>query len=91
MPEGDTVHKLASFLGPRLAERTVQRLEMADAAAATKCTGLQVRNVRARGKHLFIEFADDTALRSHLGMFGAWHRYAAGEAWRRGRARRPRW
>ncbi len=86
MPEGDTVHKLANFLAPRLAERTVQRLEMADAAAARKCNGLQVRNVRAQGKHLFIEFADDTALRSHLGMYGSWHRYAAGENWRKPRS-----
>ena len=29
MPEGDTIHKIANFLAPRLGGRVVQRLELA--------------------------------------------------------------
>jgi endonuclease-8 len=42
--------------------------------------------VTARGKHLFIEFDSGTALRIHLGMYGSWHRYSRGEAWRKPRS-----
>jgi endonuclease-8 len=39
--------------------------------------------VFAHGKHLFIEFDNALMLRSHLGMYGAWHRYGHGETWHR--------
>ncbi|MDX1516731.1 MAG: DNA-formamidopyrimidine glycosylase family protein [Woeseiaceae bacterium] len=87
MPEGDTIHKIATFLAPRLTAQTLVDVRMADAAAAKRCSGRRVDGVRARGKHLFIELDNDTALRSHLGMHGSWHRYAKGETWRKPRAR----
>ncbi len=86
MPEGDTIHKLANYLAPRLADRTVRQLDMANAVAAAKCVGRRIRCVRAQGKHLFIELENDLALRSHLGMYGAWHRYHESERWHKPRA-----
>lgn len=83
MPEGDTIHTIANYLAPRLAERTVRGLRMADAAAGERCTGRRIRSVTAHGKHLYIEFDNDTVLRSHLGMYGTWHRYRAHEHWRK--------
>lgn len=85
MPEGDTIHKLAAYLGPRLAGRTVRYLRMAD-PAARRCAGRRVLAVTARGKHLFIALDNDLMMRSHLGMYGAWHRYRVDEPWRK-----PRW
>ena len=83
MPEGDTIHKIANLLAPRLTKRAVRRLRMANVAAAQRCTGRRIRSVLAHGKYLIIEFDNDTVLRSHLGMYGAWHRYREDENWRK--------
>jgi len=85
MPEGDTVHKIANFLAPRLEGRVVVAVRMADAAGARECSGRRVTGVHARGKHLYIDFDSDRVLRSHLGMYGSWHSYAPEEAWRKPR------
>ena len=85
MPEGDTIHKIANFLAPRLGGQTVLAANLADAAAARRGVGRRVVDVVARGKHLFIEFDNGFALRSHLGMHGSWHRYARGGDWQRPR------
>ncbi len=85
MPEGDTVHKVAAYLAPRLTGRTVRALQLADVAGARRCTGRRIAEVHAAGKHLYIGFDNGCALRSHLGMYGAWHHYGDGEAWRKPR------
>ena len=85
MPEGDTIHKIANFLAPLLEDQIIVRARLANRFAAEQCTGRRVTNVVARGKHLFIEFEDSSAIRSHLGMYGSWHRYAPHEAWRKPR------
>lgn len=85
MPEGDTVHKIANFLAPRLEGRVMVEVRMADAAGARRCAGRRVTGVLARGKHLYIGFEGGQALRSHLGMYGSWHFYAPDEAWRKPR------
>lgn len=85
MPEGDTIHKIKNFLAPRLAGQTIVDATLGDSVAARRCIGRRVRDVAARGKHLFIEFDHGIAIRSHLGMHGSWHRYAPGSAWQRPR------
>lgn len=85
MPEGDTVHKIANFLAPRLEKQTVVHLSLSNVAGANRCAGHQITGVVARGKHLFIELDNGTAIRSHLGMYGSWHRYAMDEVWRKPR------
>jgi endonuclease-8 len=101
LPEGDTIHKLAAALEPRLLGRTLtqgwvrggahpaSRRYLAPAGAPARrepeisLAGRTVTAVRAVGKHLFIEIDGAVAVRSHLGMYGSWHRYAPGEVWRR--------
>jgi len=85
VPEGDTIHKIANWMAPRLTAATLNRVQMADRQAARLCTGRRVENVRALGKHLFIELDNRRALRSHLGMYGSWHFYAADDEWRKPR------
>lgn len=85
MPEGDTIHKIARYLAPRIADEIIERAAAHDALLARRCEGRAVTLVRARGKHLFIELDDGNALRTHLGMYGAWHRYKPGEEWRKPR------
>jgi endonuclease-8 len=45
--------------------------------------GRSVVAVDAYGKHLFLRFAGELVLHSHLGMSGAWAVYGGGERWRR--------
>ena len=82
MPEGDTIHKLAAYLEPRLLGQRVERLELATRSVPAYA-GRRVVAVYAHGKHLFIGFDDQRLLRSHLGMWGSWHGYAHGETWQR--------
>ncbi len=83
MPEGDTIHKLANYLAPRLEDQQILSAGGAVADVARRLNGRQIAGVSARGKHLFIELDNATALRSHLGMHGSWHRYAHDEEWQR--------
>lgn len=75
MPEGDTVHKLAAYLREHLVGRGLEH-----AAARGRPLALQdqaVTAVDAQGKHLLLRFGGGAALRTHLGMYGSWHRYRA--------------
>jgi endonuclease-8 len=83
MPEGDTIHKIANFLGPVLAGQEVRSLTLARPTKDRPMTGRRIRAVTARGKHLYIAFDNDLALRSHLGMYGSWHHYPPGAEWRK--------
>lgn len=82
MPEGDTIHKLASALAPRLVGRRLVRFR-ARHDPELDLAGRLVEGVRAHGKHLFVALDGGLELRSHLGMHGSWHRYAPGERWKR--------
>lgn len=82
MPEGDTVHKLAAYLQPRLKGRRLDAAQ-ARAADAGDLAGRTVEDVQARGKHLLMLFDDGRVLRSHLGMWGSWHHYRRDEVWKR--------
>lgn len=74
MPEGHSVHRLARqftdcFVGRRLAVSSPQG-RFAEGAAALD--GAVLESARAHGKQLFLDFAGDRVLRSHLGIYGAW-------------------
>ena len=79
MPEGDTIHKVASYLAPRLSGRVIDELQIEATTGADRCKAVRIQRVFARGKHLFFELDNGFALRSHLGMYGSWHRYAPDE------------
>ncbi len=85
MPEGDTIHKIANYLAPRLRRQTIDDITMSDQQAAGACRDRRIDAVTARGKHLFFELDSGVSLRSHLGMHGSWHRYAPGEDWKKPR------
>lgn len=70
MPEGDTIHKIARRVGPRLAARSVGRLFMADLGEVLEAKGWVIESVEALGKHLLILFDAPWVLRTHLGMKG---------------------
>ena len=82
MPEGDTIHKIAVFLDAELRDRRVAQIRLKP-VFGTSSGPRQVERVASEGKHLFVTFDDGMQLRSHLGMYGSWHRYRRGECWRK--------
>ncbi len=82
MPEGDTIHNLAATLAPDLVGRRLVSVGLRELRGADRLEGEVVERVFAIGKHLLIVTEGGTALRSHLGMEGGWHRYRPGERWR---------
>lgn len=87
MPEGDTIHKIANYLAPRLEGQRIDELEADDGHLASRCRGRVIDAVDARGKHLFFGLDNELAIRSHLGMYGSWHRYPPGSDWQKPRDR----
>jgi len=89
MPEGDTIHRVATVLRRALAGRVVTGFEvtaprMTSDAARFEVVGSVVRSVESNGKHLLITFArgdDDVVLHTHMKMTGMWHVYRPGERW----------
>lgn len=80
MPEGDTIHRIAARLAPRLTGKTLERVTTQ--GLARDVAGRTVTSVAAHGKHLVIELDSGAYLRAHLGMNGRFRTYdrAAGEA-----------
>lgn len=88
MPEGPTIHNTADLLRETLAGKRITNFSssLKKAAAehwAEKIAGQHVCAVRAHGKNLFIDLANDWTLYTHMLMWGAWHVYALGEPWRK--------
>lgn len=82
VPEGDTIHKIAVFLDRELRGNPVRRVWLR-AAFGASIGPRRVCRVSSEGKHLFVTFDDCRQLRSHLGLYGSWHRYRRGERWRK--------
>lgn len=73
MPEGDTIHRIAVVLAPRLVGKSLERVTTQ--GLVRDVAGQSVSSVTAHGKHLVIELADGTHLRAHLGMYGRQRSY----------------
>lgn len=87
MPEGDTVWLAAQRMQTALAGATLRRGEFRLPQLATlDLTGVTVREVVPRGKHMLIRLADGRTLRTHFRMDGSWHIYRPGTKWRGGPA-----
>ncbi|MEE4163410.1 MAG: DNA-formamidopyrimidine glycosylase family protein [Woeseiaceae bacterium] len=82
MPEGDTIHKIAAFMAPRLTGQTVDKIRLG-ANAPGRFAGATIRSIEARGKHLWLDLDNDSSIRTHLGMYGSWHVYKHSERWRK--------
>lgn len=81
MPEGDTVHKIARVLRPRLEGERLVALWLREQGAVAALAGARVREVAALGKHLLIVLepavgGHERVLHVHLGMHGRWLRVA---------------
>jgi endonuclease-8 len=83
VPEGDTIHRVATRLGAALEGRTVGRLDLPRSALRGPKPGVVVTGVEARGKHLLVHFDDGWILQTHMRMTGSWHLYRPDERWRR--------
>ena len=70
MPEGDTLHRIAARVGPKVVGGAVERLVLADRGDVDEARGWSVEDVRAIGKHLVVTFDSGWTLRTHLGMNG---------------------
>jgi endonuclease-8 len=82
MPEGDTIHKVAAAMRPRLEGLPLSRAWARD-VALPPLAGCRVERVDALGKHLVVSLAGGHSIRAHLGMHGSWHRYPVGKPWKR--------
>ena len=80
VPEGNTIHRLAIALAPRLTGKRLERVTTQ--GLARDIAGRTVTSVVAHGKHLVIELDHGAYVRAHLGMNGRVRTYAraAGEA-----------
>jgi endonuclease VIII len=90
VPEGDTIHRLATQLRERLAGQPVRQVEVhgrSQSGVRPPPAGTVIESVDAHGKHLLIRFADGATLRTHLQMNGRWDWYPTGQPWRRSRHR----
>src|SRR6476469_196787 len=88
MPEGDTIHYAANRIRPILvgavpAELTTPHPRFTHDRWPERLAGRAVESVDAHGKHLFIRFAGDLVIHSHLRMTGSWGTYRDGQRWRR--------
>ena len=81
MPEGDTVWKTAQLQHAALAGRVLTKSDFRVPRFATlDLSGETVREVVARGKHLFHRVGE-FSIHSHLKMEGVWRTYSGGERW----------
>ncbi len=86
MPEGDTIHKIAEAIRPRLEGQRIVRARIGHRPrhrAFENLNGRSVESVYASGKHLLFVMSGGLVLRTHLGMYGSWHRYRVDESWRK--------
>ena len=85
MPEGDTIYRSAARLQTAIAGKRIASLEIRRDPRGRRAPepGTLIEDVSARGKHLFVRFADGQVLHTHMQLTGAWHVYTKGERWRR--------
>jgi endonuclease-8 len=88
MPEGDTIHYAANRIRPVLAGRVPDAIRTPHPRFThdrwpQRLEDREVEAVEAHGKHLFLRFAGDLTIHSHLRMTGSWRVHGAGERWGR--------
>jgi endonuclease VIII len=71
VPEGDSLHRVAQMLSPKLVGRQLTGLTLVRSAARTDgLVGTSIERVEARGKNLLVHFAAGWSLHVHLKMNG---------------------
>jgi endonuclease VIII len=94
MPEGDTIHYAANRIRPVLLGRVPDEIATPHPRFGKdrwpeRLADRAVEAVEAHGKHLFLRFAGDLTIHSHLRMTGSWRVRRTGERW--GRAPHRAW
>jgi endonuclease VIII len=85
VPEGDTLHRAANQLSPRLTGQAVRTLELVRRTESTEgVSGRHVTGVEARGKNLLVHFEGGLSLHVHLKMNGRISIYRRDDARRAG-------
>lgn len=85
MPEGDSVYRYAARLDAALAGKPIVAARAhgpGPVPRVERLIGVTCIGARAQGKNLIVTFENGLALRGHLRMYGTWHVYQPGEAWR---------
>lgn len=74
MPEGHTIHRLATQLQDVFGQQKLNAMSPQGrfAAGAARIDGEILIAARAHGKQLFVQFSNQAILRVHLGLYGAW-------------------
>ena len=83
MPDGDTLVRTAAGLRPYLIGREVTAARARQPGPqAERLVGATVTAIQTQGKNLLIQFSNGLEVRTHLKLYGSWHRYRPGERWR---------
>lgn len=83
MPEGDTLVRTAAGLRPYLIGREVTAARARQPGPqAERLVGATVTAIETQGKNLLIRLSNGLEVRTHLKLYGSWHRYRPGERWR---------
>lgn len=74
MPEGHTVHRVARLFDSVFVSRVLQASSPQGrfASGAAAISGRTLISAEAVGKQLFLGFDNDSVVRVHLGIYGAW-------------------
>lgn len=86
MPEGDAVYRFARRIEAALKDEVIIAARAQGPGPipqVARIKGQRCTGVETHGKNLFIHLDNGLSLRGHLRMFGTWHVYAPGQAWRR--------
>jgi endonuclease-8 len=71
VPEGDSLHRVAKLLSPKLVGQRLAALTLVRSGARTDgLVGSEIQSVEARGKNLLVHFAAGWSLHVHLKMSG---------------------
>ena len=88
MPEGDALVKFAAGLRPYLVGKEVVGARARQPGPqAHRLVGSTVTAIETQGKNLLISFSNGLEVRTHLKLYGSWHRYRPGERWRKPESR----
>lgn len=76
MPEGDSIHRVATALRPLVIGKELRGVRIAG-ATRDDLAGARVTAITTHGKHMLVDLDRGWQVRVHLGMNGRWRRYRA--------------
>ncbi len=83
MPEGDTLHRMANAIAPRLVGEPIEHLRIRERGEVEGVRGYRIERVEVVGKNLLLIIDRRWTLHVHLGMHGRWRTYDARHPWSR--------